>query len=83
MWSWGPVDKEKKRLTSLLAAIAHLKSHGLCSTGIIGACPSRSMAPLIACGVPLFRMGSGVLLVGTTLARDLLRVRPGPTELRT
>jgi hypothetical protein len=35
------MDKEKKRLAPLLGAIAHLKGHGLCGAGIIGAYHSR------------------------------------------
>jgi hypothetical protein len=37
VWSWEPVDKEKKRLAPLLGAIAYLKDHGLYGAGVIGA----------------------------------------------
>jgi hypothetical protein len=71
-WSWGPMDKEKKRLAPLLSAFVHLKGHGLCGVGIIGY-HSRRVVPLMACALPLFEMASGVQLEGMTLAQGSLR----------
>jgi hypothetical protein len=62
------VEREKKRLASLLGAIMHLKGHGPCGTGVIGAYHSRRVAPLMACALPLFGMAPGVWLEGTALA---------------
>jgi hypothetical protein len=72
-WSWGPMDKEKKRVALLLGAITYLKGHGLCGVGVIGACHSRRVAPLMVCALPLFGMALGVRLEGMTLAHGLLR----------
>jgi hypothetical protein len=62
------VDKEKKRLASLLGAIAYLRGHGLYAAGVIGAYHSRWVVPLMAHALPLFGMASGVRLEGTVLA---------------
>jgi hypothetical protein len=62
------VDKEKKRLTSLLSTIAHLKGHGLHGVGIIGAYYSRRVALLMARALPLFGMAARVQLEGMALA---------------
>jgi hypothetical protein len=67
------VDKEKKRLTPLLGAIAFLKGHGLYSASIIGAYHSRRVALLMAHALPLFGMVPGVQLEGMTLAQGLLQ----------
>jgi hypothetical protein len=68
----GPVDKEKKRLTPLLGAIAYLEGHSLSDAGIIGAYHLRRVAPLMARVLPLIGMTLGVRLEGTTLAQGLL-----------
>ena len=56
VWSWGPPEKEKRRLFNLLDAIAFLKDHGLHGVGIIGAYHVRRMAPLMACVLKLYGM---------------------------
>jgi hypothetical protein len=71
-WSWGPVDKEKKRLTPLLSAITHLNCHGLRSASIIRAYHSRQVAPPMARTLLLFGMAAGVQLEGTALAQGTL-----------
>jgi hypothetical protein len=68
VWSWGPMDKEKKRHALLLGAIAHLKGHGHCGADIIRAYHSMRVAPLMARVLPLYRMMPGVQLEGTVLA---------------
>jgi hypothetical protein len=35
MWSWGPMDKEKKRLAPLLGAIAYPKGYGLYGASVV------------------------------------------------
>jgi hypothetical protein len=72
-WSWGPGDKEKKRLALLLGAIVHLKGHGLCGVGLIRTYHSRRVAPLMACMLPLFGMASEMRLEGTALAHGSLQ----------
>jgi hypothetical protein len=67
------VDKEKKRLAPFLSAITHLKGHGLCNAGVIGAYHSRRVAPLMARALPLFVMTAEVQLEGTVLAQGTLR----------
>jgi len=56
VWSWGPPEKEKRRLHDLLDAIAFLKDHSLCGVGIIGAYHARRVAPLMAHVLPLYGM---------------------------
>jgi hypothetical protein len=73
VWVWGPVDKEKMRLTLLLGAIAYLKGHDICGTGFTRAYHSRRVAPLMAFALPLYGMAPGMRLEGTTLAQVLLR----------
>lgn len=73
VWSWGPVDKERKRLASLLGAIAYLNGHDLCGAGVIGAYHSRRVAPLMARELLLYGMAPGVRLEGTLLAQGLLQ----------
>ena len=60
MWSWGPLEKEKKRLCDLLDAIALLKNHGLRGAGVIGAYHVRRVAPLMARALPLYGMMAGM-----------------------
>jgi hypothetical protein len=72
VWAWGAVNKEKKRLTLLLGAIAYLNGHGLCGTNIIGAYHLRRVAPLMACALPLYRMALSMWLEGIALAQGLL-----------
>jgi hypothetical protein len=72
VWMWGPMDKEKKRLTLFLGAIAYLKGHDICGTGFTRAYHSRRVAPLMACALPLYGMVPGVQLEGTTLAQVAL-----------
>jgi hypothetical protein len=73
VWSWGPVDKEKKRLTPFLGAIAYLKGHGFCGACIIGAYHSRRVMSLMVRALSLYGMASGVRLEGMALAQGLLR----------
>jgi hypothetical protein len=68
VWSWGPVDKEKKRLAPLLGTIAYLKGHDLCDADVIGAYHSRWVAPLMARALLLYGMAPGVRLEGTAHA---------------
>jgi hypothetical protein len=70
VWSWGLVDKKKKRLAPLLSAIAYLKGHGLCGTG--RAYHSRRVAPLMARALPMYGMAPHVWLEGLMLAQGLL-----------
>ena len=68
MWSWGPPDKEKRRMHDILETIASLRSHDLCGAGVIGAYHERRVAPLMARALPLYGMTPGAQLDGTVLA---------------
>ena len=68
VWSWGPLEKEKKRMCDMLDAIAFLKIHGLRGAGVIGAYHTRRVAPLMARALPLYGMTPGAQLDGTVLA---------------
>ena len=59
VWSWGPPEKEKKRMRDILDAIVFLKSHDLHRAGVIGAYHVRWVAPLMARALPLYGMPSG------------------------
>jgi len=59
VWSWGPPEKEKKRMRDILDAIVFLKNHGLHGAGVIRAYHMRRMAPLMARALPLYRMTLG------------------------
>ena len=41
VWSWGPLEKEKKRIRDILNAIVFLKSHSLRGASIIRAYHAR------------------------------------------
>jgi len=56
VWRYRTIEKEQKRLGDLLKAIATLKGHGLCGTGIVGAYHIRKLAPLMARTLPLWKM---------------------------
>jgi hypothetical protein len=62
------MDKMKKRLARLLAAIAYLKGHTICGASVVGAYHSRRVAPLIAHTLLLYRMVPSVRLEDTTLS---------------
>ena len=53
---YGPITKEQKRLSDLLKAIATLKGHGLCETGVVGAYHVRRLAPLMARALSMYKM---------------------------
>jgi hypothetical protein len=71
VWTWGPLDKEKKRLAPLMGAIAYLKGHGLCSAGIIGAYHSRWVAPLMELALLMYGMAPVMWLEGITFTQGL------------
>ena len=54
VWSWGPPEKEKKRMCDILDAITFLRSHGLRGANVIRAYHARRVAPLMACALPLY-----------------------------
>jgi len=56
VWSWGPPEKEKRRLLDLLDAIAFLEDRGLHGVSVIGAFHARRVAPLMVHVLPLYRM---------------------------
>ena len=56
MWSWGPPEKEKKRMHDILDAIVFLKSHGLRGADVIGAYHARRVTSLMARALPLYGM---------------------------
>ncbi|XP_072151344.1 uncharacterized protein [Setaria viridis] len=72
VWSYGPVEKEKKRITGLLQAIEHLKGRGLTGAGVIGAYHARRVAPLMLRVRPLSEMTPGAPTEGTVLATGAL-----------
>ena len=72
VWSWGPPEKEKRRLRDLLDAIAFLKDRGLRVVGVIGAYHTRRVAPLMARVLPLYGMTPDAQLDGTALAQGPL-----------
>ena len=59
VWSWGPPEKEKKRMCDILDTIMFLKSHGLRGAGVIGAYHARRVAPLMARALSLYGMTPG------------------------
>nr|TKW27773.1 hypothetical protein SEVIR_3G279100v2 [Setaria viridis] len=78
LWSYGPVEKEKKRITGLLQAIEHLKGKGLTGAGVIGAYHARRVASLMLRVRSLADMVPGVPTEGTVLAMGAL----ADTEIR-
>ncbi|RLN39335.1 uncharacterized protein C2845_PM01G05450 [Panicum miliaceum] len=68
VWAYGPVEKEKKRISSLLRAIEYLKTKGLTGAGVIGAYHSRKVAPLMLRVRPLAEMVPNAPTAGTVLA---------------
>ena len=68
MWSWGPPEKEKRRLRELLDAIAFLKDHGLRGVGVIRAYHVRRVAPLMTRVLPLYGMMPDAQLDETALS---------------
>ena len=44
VWSWGPHEKEKKRMRDILDAITFLKSHGRRGADVIGAYHARRLS---------------------------------------
>ena len=59
MWSWGPPEKEKRRLRDLLDAIAFLKDYDLRGVSVIGAYNTRRVASLMAHVLPLYGIMPG------------------------
>ena len=70
VWRYGPVEKEQKRLSDLLKAIATLKRRGLRGTGIIGAYHVRRLAPLMARALPMYKMTPDSVPEGTMMVTD-------------
>lgn len=68
VWSWGPPEKEKKRMHDILDAIMFLKSHGLRGAGAIRAYHARRVVLLMVHVVPLYRMTPNAQLDGAVLA---------------
>ena len=66
---YGPITKEQKRLSDLLKAIATLKGHGLCETGVVGAYHVRRLAPLMARALSMYKMMSDSAPEGTSDGR--------------
>ena len=52
VWSWGPPEKQKKRMCDILDAIVFLKNDGLCGASVIGAYHKRRVVPLMARALP-------------------------------
>ena len=71
-WKWGVLTKEKKHITTLLAALHTLKDRGMKGSGIIGAYHVRRVASLMACALPLHQMVPGVSFDGTVLVDEAL-----------
>ena len=69
-WKWGVSDKDKKRIKDHLTALQILKERGVKGSGIIGAYHTRRVAPLMSRALPLYLMGLGALLEGTTLVDE-------------
>ena len=59
VWSWGPLEKEKKRMRDILDAIVFLKSHGLRGPSVIEAYHVRRVALLMAWALSLYGMTPG------------------------
>nr|TKW20370.1 hypothetical protein SEVIR_4G083400v2 [Setaria viridis] len=72
LWSYSPVEKEKKRITGLLQAIEYLKGKGLTRAGVIGAYHARRVAPLMLRVRSLAEMTPGAPTEGTVLATGAL-----------
>ena len=71
-WRWGVLDKDKKRIKDHLTALQILKERGVKRSGIIGAYHMWRVAPLMSRAFPLYLMGLGALLKGTTLVDEVL-----------
>ena len=56
MWRYGTIEKEQKRHGDLLKAIATLKGHGLCGTGVVEAYHVWKLALLMARTLPMWKM---------------------------
>ena len=67
MWRYGPIEKEQKRLDSLLKAIVTLKRRGLRGTSFIGAYHVRRLAPLMARALLMYKMMLDSALEGTVM----------------
>nr|XP_034594543.1 nascent polypeptide-associated complex subunit alpha, muscle-specific form-like [Setaria viridis] len=78
LWSYGPVEKEKKRITGLLQAIKRLKEKGLTGAGVIGAYHAQRVAPLMLRVRLLADMVPSAPTQGTILATGAL----ADTEIR-
>ena len=72
LWSYGSVEKEKKRITGLLQAIEHLKGKGLTRVGVIGVYHARRVALLMLGVRSLAEMTPDALTEGTILAMGAL-----------
>ena len=73
----GVLDKDKKRIKDHLAALQILKERGMKGSGIIGAYHTRRVAPLMSRALPLYLMGPGASLEGTSLVDEALPLRSG------
>jgi hypothetical protein len=90
VWLWGVPDKEKRKLSDHLKAIALLKDHGLRGTGVIRAYHARRVAPLMVRALPLYvmipvaQLGRMVLVEGrfmTLRSHTVLRTQPTPRRV--
>ena len=71
VWRYGAIEKEQKRLGSLLKAIVTLKRHGLRVTGVIGSYHVRRVASLMACALPMYKMTPDSTPEGTVMVVDV------------
>ena len=69
-WSWGALDKEKRRLKGYFRALQQLREAGLNGCGGVSAYHKWRIAPLMARALPLFRMVKGADLSGTVMSLE-------------
>ena len=69
-WSWGALDKEKRRLKGYFRALQQLREAGLNGFGVISAYHKRRNVPLMARALPLYHMNEGADLSGTMMSSE-------------
>ena len=70
LWKWGVPDKDKKKIKDHLATLQILKERGVKGSGIIGAYPTRRVAPLMSRALPLHLMVLGASFEGTAIVDE-------------
>ena len=81
-WSWGALDKEKRRLKGYFRALQQLRESGLNGCGGVSAYHKRRIAPLMARALPLFHMVEGADLSGTMMSLEGIDEAAVPRRMR-